>query len=192
MNSATNTSVPAELSASSIEECMQITALESYPELVDRIAQLFVDGDNFKCLGFPKVCEILAVGQRTLQRRLSLKGSRFHRIKDRVRMYYAVRYLLLERCSVEETATRLGYTDRTSFTSGFRRWTGMPPASFVSALRHGRMVQFNALAMTLYRDNIHYIDDNKKTTERLDCSTDYLNESAPPVFDHSLAIELAM
>jgi AraC-like DNA-binding protein len=73
----------------------------------------------------------LAVGTRTLQRRLQEEGTSFADVVDAVRHELACAYL--ERgVSIPETAALLGYADATAFHHAFRRWTGSTPAGYLA------------------------------------------------------------
>jgi AraC-like DNA-binding protein len=72
----------------------------------------------------------LGVSPRTLRRRLEGRGMSYQGIVDDVRAGLARSYLESSRFSVEAIAERLGFSDPTSFSRAFRRWTGMSPREF--------------------------------------------------------------
>lgn len=72
----------------------------------------------------------LGVSPRTLRRRLEEQGMSYKGIVDDVRAGLARSYLKSSRLSVDSIAERLGFSDPTSFTRAFRRWTGMSPREF--------------------------------------------------------------
>ena len=79
----------------------------------------------------PEECAArLGVSPRTLRRRLEERGMSYKGIVDDVRAGLARSYLASSRLSVEAIAERLGFSEPTSFTRAFRRWTGMSPREF--------------------------------------------------------------
>lgn len=67
---------------------------------------------------------------RTLQRRLADHGLDYSALVDRVRFDHAQSLLRDPRRHLIEIAHDLGYTDASSFTRAFRRWTGATPTTF--------------------------------------------------------------
>ena len=72
----------------------------------------------------------LGISPRTLRRRLEGRGMSYQGIVDDVRAGLARSYLESSRLSVEAIAERLGFSEPTSFSRAFRRWTGMSPREF--------------------------------------------------------------
>jgi AraC-like DNA-binding protein len=79
----------------------------------------------------------LAMSERTLQRRLGERSTKFAEVVDRVRRSWAERYLADDRLAIGEIAFLLGYGDVSNFHRAFRRWTGLTPAGFRDAQRAG-------------------------------------------------------
>lgn len=67
---------------------------------------------------------------RTLQRRLATFGVDYSSLIDRVRFDRAQVLLADPRRHLIDIAFDLGYTDASSFTRAFRRWTGATPSDF--------------------------------------------------------------
>ena len=72
----------------------------------------------------------LGISSRTLRRRLQERGLSYQDIADSVRADFARSYLESSRLSIECIAERLGFSEPTSFSRAFRRWTGMSPREF--------------------------------------------------------------
>ena len=72
----------------------------------------------------------LNVSRRTLQRRLSDKGTQFSQVLQDVRSYLAVRYLSDKRLAMAEIAFLLGYSDQATFSNAFKSWYGMSPSEY--------------------------------------------------------------
>ncbi|WP_437282236.1 AraC family transcriptional regulator ligand-binding domain-containing protein [Sorangium sp. So ce375] len=73
-----------------------------------------------------------AVGHsaRSLQRRLSERGTSFQAIVDAARRAMAEELLGAHRASVTEAAFAVGFADVAAFTRAFKRWTGVPPGEW--------------------------------------------------------------
>jgi AraC-like DNA-binding protein len=78
----------------------------------------------------PNVARQLAISTRTLFRKLGEEGLAFSEILDETRAALAKRYLAERDLPVTEIAWLLGYSDLSSFTHAFKRWTGMTPRQF--------------------------------------------------------------
>ena len=72
------------------------------------------------------------MSQRTLSRNLAEEGASFAEILDELRAALAKRYLRDETLPVTEIAWLLGYSEVSSLTHAFQRWTGMTPRRFRS------------------------------------------------------------
>ena len=71
----------------------------------------------------------LAIGQRTLQRRLRKEGSSFTKTFEREQRDLALA-LLRQGSSVVDIAYAVGFGDATSFSKAFRRWTDASPTAY--------------------------------------------------------------
>ena len=81
-----------------------------------------------------RIACLLGVSERTLQRRLSEGGCSFTDIVDGFRREESARLLCNPHLALVEVANKLGYSEQTSFTRAFKRWTGVTPGSW----RRGR------------------------------------------------------
>jgi AraC-like DNA-binding protein len=73
---------------------------------------------------------LLGVSERTMQRRLAENGRNFMDILDDFRREESARLLCDQRLALVEVASKLGYSEQTSFTRAFKRWTGATPGSW--------------------------------------------------------------
>lgn len=83
--------------------------------------------------GVPSRSEIarrLAVGPRTLARRLDQEGTTYSDLVDDLRIDLATRYLQAGTLTVSEIASELGFRDQSAFTKSFRRWLGVTPSEY--------------------------------------------------------------
>lgn len=81
------------------------------------------------------VAERLALGVRTLQRRLAARGVVFKQLVDDVRRDLSLRYLADGKSDLTEIAFLVGYSELSAFDRAFRRWTGSTPQQHRKRLR---------------------------------------------------------
>jgi AraC-like DNA-binding protein len=74
------------------------------------------------------------LSEKTLQRRLKDEGTSYHLILEETRRELAQQYLRDRKVSVCEVTFRLGFSDQSSFTRAFKRWTGKAPGEFRESL----------------------------------------------------------
>ncbi|MCU0235235.1 MAG: AraC family transcriptional regulator [Thermoanaerobaculales bacterium] len=74
----------------------------------------------------------LHMSRRTLQRRLRAEGVTFSEVLDRTRRELAERFIRDHELTLSEITFLLGFSEQSSFSRSFRRWTGLPPAAFRS------------------------------------------------------------
>ena len=78
----------------------------------------------------PQVARRVAMGTRTLQRRLRDSGVDFKALVDDTRHRLSLRYLRQRRNTLTEVAYLLGYSEVSAFNRAFKRWTGSTPSDF--------------------------------------------------------------
>lgn len=76
------------------------------------------------------VAAALGLGEKTLQRRLADEGGSFLQVLEETRSDLAQQYMAEDGVSVCDVTFRLGFSDQSSFTRAFKRWTGMAPGQF--------------------------------------------------------------
>ena len=83
--------------------------------------------------GIPPISDVaghLGMSGRTLQRRLSERGSSFQTLLDEARRRLAERLLRETEYSLAEVAFMTGFAEQSSFTRAFKRWAGRTPRSY--------------------------------------------------------------
>lgn len=86
-------------------------------------------------LSIDRIAEDLNLSKRTLQRRLQQQQANFAQLRDTMRFHYAIKYLIDDHMSVDAVSKSLDFSDRTSFTNAFKRWTGLSPSVFRKLFR---------------------------------------------------------
>ena len=76
------------------------------------------------------VAGALNMSEKTLQRRLRDEDNSYQQVLDETRSELAQQYLRERKVSVCEVTFRLGFSDQSSFTRAFKRWTGVSPGEF--------------------------------------------------------------
>jgi AraC-like DNA-binding protein len=96
----------------------------------DAVTQLLPHGKA----NLTNVSRDLAIGSRTLTRRLGGEGLTFTKVLDESRVGLAKRYLAERDLPITEVAWLLGYNEVSAFFRAFKRWTGMTPRQFRMSL----------------------------------------------------------
>ena len=77
-----------------------------------------------------KIADALHMSLRNLQRKLAAENTSYKEILNNTRRALALSYMKDQRYSVSEITYLLGFSDTSSFTRAFRRWTGKAPTQF--------------------------------------------------------------
>jgi AraC-like DNA-binding protein len=92
----------------------------------NQIAELLPHGNA----NASEIARRLGMSRRTLARALSAEGADFSGVLETLRHALAKRYLREKELPISEIAWLLGYSEISSFTHAFTRWTGMTPRAF--------------------------------------------------------------
>jgi AraC-like DNA-binding protein len=76
------------------------------------------------------ISEDLYTSTRTLQRRLKDEGTTFKSILGEVRRELAEKYIYDDSLSLSEISFLLGFSNISSFSRAFKRWTGFAPSTY--------------------------------------------------------------
>ncbi|WP_150304818.1 AraC family transcriptional regulator [Pseudomonas saliphila] len=72
--------------------------------------------------------QLLNMTERTLLRRLKEEGTTFQEVLDHLREELAYEYLQRPDCTVQTVSFMLGFSDASTFSRAFKRWTGHRPS----------------------------------------------------------------
>jgi AraC-like DNA-binding protein len=103
--------------------------------LTERVRARMLDGLEAGAPGAETIAEGLHMSVRSLHRGLRAEGTAFREVLDQLRHERATRLLADPRCSVSEVAFLLGFSENSSFSRAFKRWTGRSPAEYRARLR---------------------------------------------------------
>ena len=76
------------------------------------------------------VAEAVYTSKRSLQRKLNEKGTTFKTILTDVRQDLALKYIHDRKLTLTEISFMLGFSEMSSFSRAFKRWTGESPKEF--------------------------------------------------------------
>ncbi len=94
--------------------------------VVDKIIERLPNGPPDQ----QEIAAALNVSNRTLQRKLKDEGTSFLDLLKDTRLQLAQQYLRQPSRSVVETAYLLGFSEPSTFSRAFKRWTGVAPNEF--------------------------------------------------------------
>lgn len=113
----------------------QVEALEDrygndFPGKVRRVLQAAVMTGQANA---DHIATMFSMHNRTLRRHLQKFGTNFEELLEEIRYQTARQMLEDSRMTVSQIASALGYSDASSFTRAFRRWSGFTPARWRKA-----------------------------------------------------------
>jgi AraC-like DNA-binding protein len=100
------------------------------PDFQSVVANTIVDMLGQAPPSLAAVASQLAIGERTVQRRLSTEGTSFEDVLGETRRTVAERLLCDTDLPITDIAFLLGFSEVSAFTRAAKRWHGMPPRQF--------------------------------------------------------------
>jgi AraC-like DNA-binding protein len=119
----------------SYEEYLALAEIPKFEGVSARVIDALRQRVGREDLSIDRIAEDLKLSKRTLQRRLQNQNANFAQIRDALRFHFAIKYLIDEHMSVDAVSKALDFSDRTSFTNAFKRWTGLSPSVFRKLFR---------------------------------------------------------
>jgi len=99
-------------------------------DLVSRVKRVIIDALPSGAPAEEDVARQVFISSRTLQRRLAEEGTNYRTLLLEVRRELARRYIADKDMPLAEISYMLGFSDASSFSRAFKRWTGEPPALY--------------------------------------------------------------
>jgi AraC-like DNA-binding protein len=123
--------------AAAEEQCQRLLA--TLPPAGGLVARLrhFLLAEPGRLPGQDEAARYLGLSRRTLRRRLAEEGVGFRAIVDEIRCTLVTGYLEHTALSLDEIATRCGFSDAANLSHAFRRWTGKAPGAWRQQRRSG-------------------------------------------------------
>jgi len=122
-------------SVKTLDEYLQQARLPEVYGVPSRVVEVLQKRIGHAPLSIGHVAEDLNLSKRTLQRRLQQQDISFAELRDQVRFHYSIDYLIKQHLSIDSISASLDFSDRTSFTNAFKRWTGLSPSTFRKLFR---------------------------------------------------------
>ncbi len=84
-----------------------------------------------------EAAQYLGLSVRSTQRKLQEHGTSFSQVLDAIRKEMALTYLRQTQNSVLYVSDQLGFSEQSAFQRAFKRWTGMTPKRYRTAISKG-------------------------------------------------------
>lgn len=98
--------------------------------IVERVKVAIIDELASGNTSDESVARLLYMTERTLQRRLQEQGTTFKMLLNEVRHDLADKYIRDSSLSLNEISFLLGFSELSSFSRAFKRWTGQSPSDY--------------------------------------------------------------
>ncbi len=121
--------------AAALDEYLQKARLPELIGVPGRVLDALTKRIGHAPLSITHIAEDLNFSKRTLQRRLQKQELSFAELRDQVRFHYSIDYLIRQHMSIDNISVALDFSDRTSFTNAFKRWTNLSPSTFRKLFR---------------------------------------------------------
>jgi len=99
-------------------------------DIVQRVKVAIIDQLPSGNVTEDTVAEVIFISKRSLQRKLNEKGTTFKTILTDVRQDLALKYIHDRKLTLTEISFMLGFSEMSSFSRAFKRWTGESPKEF--------------------------------------------------------------
>lgn len=114
-----------------LRECdILLKSARSTNAFMERAVAAVKDGLEHGQLSLSRVCSTIGMSERSFQRKLQERGYSFRDLSNMVRAQFARDLLYSGKWKVNEVALRTGFSDASSFSQAFLRWTGKRPGKF--------------------------------------------------------------
>ena len=106
---------------------LQLKINEVEQNVVSLALMKYMEKTDIRHISLSSAAKALNLSQRTLARRLNEEGVSFKSIFERYKLEQALKMFNGSKANVTTIAYTLGYSDTSSFSRAFRRWTGQSP-----------------------------------------------------------------
>lgn len=113
-----------------LQERMNLSELESERQLVEKVRGALRSMVLSGTASADAVASLLGISERTLRRRLEAEGTGFQALLNDTLLNLAKQLMSETRLSISEVSAALRYRDLASFSTAFRRWTGLSPSQW--------------------------------------------------------------
>jgi AraC-like DNA-binding protein len=99
-------------------------------DIVDQVHSKLLDFLPQRLFSEEMIAEDLNMSLRSMQRKLSEKGTSYDALFQRVRHDLAIQLMNDPQLSIVDISRYLGFSNRSNFGRAFKRWTGVTPLEF--------------------------------------------------------------
>lgn len=103
--------------------------LENSSVLTAQVEKMILPFLHTGDISMGEIAKQMGLSRQTLYRKLKAEGANFETLLDQLRHKMAIHYLNGQKVSVNETAYLVGFSDPSSFSRAFKRWTGQTPGA---------------------------------------------------------------
>jgi AraC-like DNA-binding protein len=104
-----------------------LASLETSKTVRGRVEALLIPILHMGDPNIERTAQKMGTNRKTLYRQLKAEGTTYEKLLDELRHKMALNYLDGKKVSVNETAYLVGFSDPSTFSRAFRRWTGVSP-----------------------------------------------------------------
>ncbi|MEP2705522.1 MAG: helix-turn-helix domain-containing protein [Roseibium sp.] len=105
------------------------------PQFLDEVERKIVESLPDGNARAKTIAVEMGLSERTFLRRLSDNGATFQNLLQHLRKELACDYLKKTELPITQVAFLIGYSDATSFSHSFKRWTGVSPSVYLRDIR---------------------------------------------------------
>jgi len=103
--------------------------------IIHRVKSAIIEHMHDGKITVNKIAKEVFMSVRSLHRNLNQLGTTFGSILDEVRREFAEHYVGDTREDLTEVAFRLGFSEQSSFSRAYKRWTGMTPSAYRAEIK---------------------------------------------------------
>jgi AraC-like DNA-binding protein len=108
----------------------RVARLGQQASYAQRVHEFLVQEGWPRQVDMETVARSLGLSVRSLRRRLAAEGKSYKSVESEARATVAKRLLREKRCTIQEAAYELGFSDTTTFHRAFKLWTGTTPNAY--------------------------------------------------------------
>ena len=123
-----------ELAISSDQVLDEMVRELNRPDIISQVKRAIIDDLPSGAPSEESIAKRVFVSTRTLQRKLAEADTNYRALLLEVRRDLAAKYIADKSMPLAEISYMLGFSDASSFSRAFKRWTGNPPAEYRSRL----------------------------------------------------------
>jgi len=114
-----------------LDEWIERYLIDAKEEMLStQVKQHLLENMGYGDIDLASVSKKMALGPRVIQRKLKQEGTSYSQVLENCRHELAVKLLSRNQRSLSEVAYMLGFSDQSTFSHSFRRWTGTSPSRF--------------------------------------------------------------